>query len=251
MRVLARPEPVMLDLRRLARRGGLSTLRLESDGAQLHSSVLSGADIESLRLSADQLVEGQPGARLRNCPAVIDAASADGPLGRIATRVLRGKARPVRAVMFDKTSANNWRVGWHQDRTIAVRKRLPAPGFGPWSTKAGVVHVEPPFELISRMVTLRAHLDECDEDNAPLLIAVGSHALGKTPARDAADVAHRLGVAQCLAITGDVWVYSTSILHASEPAVRPRRRRVLQVDYTSRELPYGLDWAGIAEASPP
>jgi hypothetical protein len=35
------------------------------------------------------------------------------------------------------------------------------------------------------------------------------------------------------------------ILHASEAARRPARRRVLQVDYAARDLPGALEWLGV------
>jgi hypothetical protein len=47
------------------------------------------------------------------------------------------------------------------------------------------------------------------------------------------------GVRACLAWPGDVWVSSTPILHESEAASVPGRRRVLQVDYAVGELPGG------------
>src|SRR5258708_167808 len=98
-----------------------------------------------------------------------------------------------------KTADTNWAVAWHQDRTIAVRERREVAGFGPWSRKAGVAHVEPPFPVIAGMITLRVHLDDCDDDNAPLLVAPGSHRLGRVPAAQAGEIARRLGVASCLA----------------------------------------------------
>jgi hypothetical protein len=36
---------------------------------------------------------------------------------------------PVRAILFDKITSANWTVPWHQDRSIAVRKRIDVPGF--------------------------------------------------------------------------------------------------------------------------
>jgi hypothetical protein len=48
-----------------------------------------------------------------------------------------------------------------------------------------------------------------------------------------------------LAEAGDVWAYSTPILHASERATEPTHRRVLQVDYAVGELPGGLAWLGV------
>lgn len=106
-------------------------------------------------------------------------------------------------------------------------------------------HVEPPFDILAGMVTLRVHLDDCGPDNAPLLVVPGSHRLGRVPATDAAAVAQRLGHAACLAPAVDISVYATPIVHASEWSRNPIRRRVLPVDYANRDLPSGLEWAGV------
>jgi ectoine hydroxylase-related dioxygenase (phytanoyl-CoA dioxygenase family) len=100
---------------------------------------------------------------------------------------------------------------------------------------------------MASMVTLRVHLDDCDDDNAPLLIAPGSHLLGRVLADAAADVARNIGPVACRAKAGDVWLYATPILHASERARAPRRRRVLQVDYAATKLPDGLEWLGVMD----
>ena len=60
-----------------------------------------------------------------------------------------------------------------------------------------------------------------------------------------AEVVRRCGSVACLADAGDVWLYATPILHASNTAALPSRRRVLQVDYSSHQLPDGLDWLGV------
>jgi len=44
--------------------------------------------------------------------------------------------------------------------TIAVRERREAEGFGPWSEKEGVPHVQPPAEILEKMVAIRVHLDD-------------------------------------------------------------------------------------------
>jgi ectoine hydroxylase-related dioxygenase (phytanoyl-CoA dioxygenase family) len=150
----------------------------------------------------------------------------------------------VRAILFDKNSATNWSLGWHQDRTICVRARAEAPGFRSWTVKAGLLHVAPPFALLERIVTLRVHLDDVPEDNAPLLIAPGSHRALVPEVEIEATVA-RCGSFACLAEAGDVWIYATSILHASAASRTIGRRRVLQVDYSADALPAGLEWLGI------
>jgi hypothetical protein len=151
----------------------------------------------------------------------------------------------VRAVMFDKTPEANWAVAWRQDRTLPVADRVEVEGFGQWSTKDGLLHVAPPFAILARMVTLRIHLDPVDAANAPLRAALGSHRLGRVAAEDAAARAAEHPVIDGLADAGDVWAYATPILHASDRAQPPRRRRVLQVDYADFDLPGGLGWAGL------
>lgn len=147
--------------------------------------------------------------------------------------------------MFDKTPGMNWVLGWHQDRTVAVRARHDLPGWGPWSTKAGVAHVEPPFAVIERMMTLRIHLDPVPADNAPLLIAPGSHRLGRVPEAEIDSVVRRLGSVACVADRGDVCTYATPILHASTASTGHAHRRVLQVDYAAVDLPSPLEWLGV------
>ena len=95
------------------------------------------------------------------------------------------------------------------------------------------------------MVTLRIHLDDVSADNAPLLVAPGSHRLGLVAENDIAAAVARCGTATCLADAGDVWAYATPILHASAASVGAAHRRVLQVDYAAISLPGGLAWLGI------
>lgn len=58
---------------------------------------------------------------------------------------LPAEPRPVRAIYFDKSVEANWLVPWHQDLTLALRARVEVAGFGPWSTKDGIPHVQPPI----------------------------------------------------------------------------------------------------------
>ena len=60
-----------------------------------------------------------------------------------AKEVLWAKPQLVRAIVFDKTTNANWGVAWHQDKTIAVSHKLDRHGWGPWSLKDGVHHVQP------------------------------------------------------------------------------------------------------------
>jgi hypothetical protein len=202
-----------------------------------NQTIVLGAQLEPV------LADGRPGKRLTG--GLDDLLGQGGALGLIAVRLLGGAALPVRALLFDKTPDTNWSVGWHQDRTVAVRERRETAGYGPWSVKDGIPHVAPPISVLEGMITLRLHLDDCDENNAPLKVALGSHRLGLVPADQAANEANSREVIACHARTGDVWAYSTLILHASERSRSIGRRRVLQVDYAAAKLSGGLEWRGL------
>jgi hypothetical protein len=167
------------------------------------------------------------------------------PATAAAGGLLGAPARPVRAVLFDKTPESNWAVAWHQDRTIPVRERRDVDGFGPWTRKDDLLHVAPPIAVLEGMATLRIHIDPVTPENAPLKAALGSHRLGRVAASETAAAATACAIIECLADPGDVWAYATPILHASDRAAAPLRRRVLQVDYATADLPGGLAWAGV------
>jgi hypothetical protein len=214
----------------------------ERNGALRFERQLPPDGIEALRMLADERIGDRPGARLDGESRLATLLAASGPIGAVAASLTSSRARPVRAVLFDKTIDANWTVAWHQDRTIPVAARIDVEGFAPWSTKDGVPHVAPPFDVLARMVTLRVHLDTVDGTNAPLRIALGSHMLGRIPADQAESVAASGEQGDCYAEPGDIWAYRTPILHTSERAAKPERRRVLQVDYADFDLPGGLEW---------
>ncbi|WP_370073179.1 phytanoyl-CoA dioxygenase family protein [Novosphingobium sp. THN1] len=223
----------MFDLEELQRTGAV---RLP----HLALPLLSAIEAVTRDLPAERAglrLNGQPGLR-----PLLDHRSL---IGQAACHALGADAQPVRALLFDKSERTNWALGWHQDRTICVAERIETPGFGPWTNKQGMVHVAPPESILRDMVTLRIHLDAVPETNAPLLVASGSHRLGRIPERQVAAIIEQSQILTCLAERGDVWLYSTLILHASDAATQPMHRRVLQVDYSALALPNGLEWAGV------
>jgi hypothetical protein len=220
-------------------------MKLEGDGAEKIPQALSEGELRAFEELARRHSGMAAGTRIAHDETLSRILAAGGTMDRIAKARLGAHCQPVRAVLFDKQAGANWPLGWHQDRTIAVRRRMEVPGFGPWSKKSGIDHAEPPFSYIERMITLRAHLDACGIDNAPLMIVPGSHRLGRIPAHEIEAVVSQHKAAACLADAGDIWVYATAILHASNPAIRPTHRRVLHVDYSSDCLPHGLEWFGV------
>jgi hypothetical protein len=213
-------------------------------GACLFRGALSPCLVD-LEAALAHLRGGEAGMRLHGIEALWPLLDGKGCIGSVAATILGQKIKPVRAILFNKTSETNWSLSWHQDRTICVKERREVPGFGPWTVKAGMNHVAPPFDLLADMVTVRAHLDDVPATNAPLIIAPGSHLMGRVAVEDIDQVVSQCGTMTCLANAGDVWLYATPILHASDAASRPKARRVLQVDYAAFDLPAGLDWLGV------
>jgi ectoine hydroxylase-related dioxygenase (phytanoyl-CoA dioxygenase family) len=182
---------------------------------------------------------------LETFPAVQDLAA--GPKIRALVNPVLGRdAFPVRGILFDKTPDANWKVPWHQDLSIAVQERLSVDGFGPWSVKAGVVHVQPPREILEAMLAVRIHLDDCDAANGPVRVIPGSHLNGRLRAEEVQGWAQRIPSVQCPVPSGGVMLMRPLLLHASSAATTPAHRRVIHLEFASTPLPGKLRWfAGI------
>ena len=155
--------------------------------------------------------------------------------------VLGTRFFPVRGILFDKIPGANWKVPWHQDVTIAVRERIETQGFGPWSTKAGVLHVQPPASVLEHMVSVRLHLDQSDQDNGALRVIPGSHRHGRIP-ESAIPLMRQTPEVVCAVGSGGALLMRPLLLHASSPSIVPAHRRVIHLDFASVELPNGLQW---------
>jgi ectoine hydroxylase-related dioxygenase (phytanoyl-CoA dioxygenase family) len=124
---------------------------------------------------------------------------------------------------------------------IAVAQRKEVPGWGPWSIKAGVHHVRPSSELMSRMLAVRLHLDDCGNDNGPLRAVPGSHRRGFLSDTQIQDWPKENAIT-CTAKRGDVILMRPLLLHASTTAKVPSSRRVVHLEFTADELPAGVSW---------
>jgi len=160
----------------------------------------------------------------------------------IVQTFLSPKAIPVRSVFFDKTPASNWYVTWHQDLSIAVEKRIETEGYGPWSTKEGTLHVQPPEEILDQIISLRIHLDACPKENGAIKFISGSHKLGRIPDSEISKVVSNSQPQVCEAARGDIIVMRPLILHSSSKSESPDHRRVLHLEFSSATLPNGLEW---------
>lgn len=218
---------------------------LDEAGYAVIEPGLSPLDCATLHLAlADlALTPGQGGRRnLLSRPEV--AALCRHPAIAGAVREVLGRhAFAYKATLFDKTAQSNWKVAWHQDLSIPLRGEARPEDWRGWSVKAGVVHAQPPAELLAQLLAVRVHLDDCGADNGALRVIPGSHRAGRLD--DAAAEAWRArGTAlRCDVKAGGLLLMRPLLLHASSAGASPAQRRVLHLEFAAQELPAGLDWA--------
>ena len=164
-------------------------------------------------------------------------------LGSIAGQFLRQGVQPVKLTIFDKTPKANWKVPMHQDLTITVRQRLEVPGFGPWSEKGGLPHVQPPANILESIIAIRLHLDETPASGGALRVIPSSHRLGRLSHRKIQSLQENTETVVCPVAAGGAMVMSPLLVHASSPARAPDHRRVLHFEFTAIDLPGGLEWS--------
>ena len=159
----------------------------------------------------------------------------------LAEAVLGRNCFGVKGTFFNKTPESNWKVVWHQDLTVMVRERKEVLGFGRWTVKSGIVHVQPPADVMSRILALRLHLDESGEENGPLRVIPHSHKQGRLSPKEFAEW-QKKGSVTCTVPRGGVLLMVPLLLHASSACVVPKSRRVIHLEFASDELPGGLEW---------
>lgn len=214
--------------------------QLERDGFAWGPHAVTRDDCESLLHSLAPVTGAGRRGLLRH-PVVSRLAQSETIL-RLIRSNFDDEPFAVRAIYFDKSPEANWLVPWHQDLTIAVEQRIDVPSFGPWSQKDGVIHVQPPVEILQRMLTVRLHLDDADETNGALRVVPGSHLLGLLSGDEIAEVVGRSPQVLCSATVGSALLMRPLLLHASRRAVRPAHRRILHIEFASSPLPDGLRW---------
>lgn len=218
--------------------------QLERDGFAMIPALIDRNEVTDLIRAI-----GPGGGSRRNLLAVVPQvlATARAPAVRsLVEEALGAEAFVARAILFNKGQDANWKVSWHQDVSIAVAERREIDGFGPWSVKEGIIHVQPPATILERMLTVRLHLDPCGTENGPLRVVVGSHRGGKLRDHEI-EPARRSGrEVTCIAAPGDALVMRPLLLHASSAAERPGHRRVVHLEFAATELPGGLRWAAAA-----
>ena len=224
--------------------------QVETDGFAVQEGILSEPEIAQLIEAIERSQDDQGLLRqgrifavrsLLDLPEVRKLADSE-PVRELASAVLGTTAFPVRGILFDKIPEANWKVPWHQDVTIAVQEQEEIEGFGSWSTKAGTLHVQPPAAVLERMMSIRLHLDQCDESNGALRVIPRSHRSGRIAEAEIPSVVAKLQPRVCAVGRGGALLMRPLLLHASSASQTPTHRRVVHLDFACEKLPFPLKW---------
>jgi len=233
------------------------TRQVEIDGYAVQEGVLTELETDGLIDSIERQQTGESLLRngkvfavrnLLDLPEIAKLAES-APVRKLAQAVLGDTAFAVRGILFDKIPEANWKVPWHQDVTIAVRAREDVEGFGPWSTKAGILHVQPPAQILERMISIRLHLDVCDESNGALHVIPGSHRTGRIEETEIPSILEESQAHACVVGRGGALLMRPLLLHASSPSQTPAHRRVIHLDFACEGLPFPLKWLSEPDTS--
>lgn len=153
----------------------------------------------------------------------------------LARSVLGPDAFPFRATVFDKSTAANWLVVWHQDTALPLRARLELPGWGPWSVKEGIHYAHAPAATLSKVLALRVHFDDSTTANGPLRVLAGTHTLGVLSDDSVHEVATRIAPVDCVVPKGGIVAMRPLLIHASSKSHSEMPRRVLHIEYAASD----------------
>jgi phytanoyl-CoA dioxygenase PhyH len=204
-------------------------------GYSLHPGVFDRSDMLSTlgALSKADVIRTKAGARhVLTLTGVRDLAT-DRRLLDLAARFVGPSPIAFRATLFDKSPTANWLVVWHQDTALPLRRRVEEPGWGPWSTKAGVIYAHAPAWALETVVALRVSLDDSTEANGPLRVLPGSHRSGVLSDLEIGRLAADIQPVDCVTASGGVVAMRPLTVHASSKSTDANPRRVLHIEYAA------------------
>ena len=223
-----------------------SSIFVSERGYGILPGIFYAADLCDLakELSSQDIRRSRAGARhVLSCASVAAIANSHALL-ELARSVLGNGALPFRATYFDKSPASNWLVAWHQDTALPLTNRAEVEGWGPWSTKDGVLYAHAPAEALQQVLALRVHLDDSTSSNGPLRVIPGTHRMGVLTDAKILEQSANASAVECTVQVGGVIAMHPLLIHASSKSESELPRRVLHIEYASRiDIDVGLQLA--------
>lgn len=139
----------------------------------------------------------------------------------------------IQAISFNKTESTNWKVAWHQDLMFPFFRQVTTAGYDLSCMKQGVAYARPPLPILTQLLAVRLHLDDCDDSNGPLRVSPKTHQAGIVETTEIPALIRLNGESTCFAKTGQALLMRPLTLHTSSKATAPKNRRVLHLVYHS------------------
>jgi predicted DNA-binding transcriptional regulator YafY len=182
------------------------------------------------------------GERLKNEDGVVRQLLVDQPalaqilLNRNLTRLIQHidpNAFLVKAVFFNNAPTETHYQNWHQIERLAVLSKDS-------NTSAETL----PDEMVRNVFCIRIHLDDTQEGNGQQLVLPGSHK--KRFTREEIDLLSNNSNSYVPDLySGSVLLMNALLLTNFSVPPTVKRRRMIHLEFTSSELPDGLEWAEI------
>jgi ectoine hydroxylase-related dioxygenase (phytanoyl-CoA dioxygenase family) len=96
--------------------------------------------------------------------------------------------------------------------------------------------------MMSRILAIRLHLDDCFAANGALKVLPGSHRSDALTSDRIEEISSSVNEVVCEVPAGGAVLMSPLLLHASSPMINPGHRRVIHLEFTAQELPQPLEW---------
>jgi len=101
--------------------------------------------------------------------------------------------------------------------------------------KEAVNYAHAPREALERVVALRLHLDDSNENNGPLPVLPATHRGGVLTDDEVHRLAEGISAVECLVAQRGVVIMRPLVIHASSKATSEQPRRVLHIEYAATE----------------
>lgn len=146
-----------------------------------------------------------------------------------------------KAIYFNKTKESNWFVNFHQDLSISVDKKAILKGYKNWTFKQNQYGVQPPDEILNKIITIRIHLDDVNEENGALKVIPKSHLKGALLKSSEEYLAFGSEVV-CPVAKGGIMLMKPLTFHASSKNKTEKDRRVIHLEFCNTMLQKPLKW---------
>lgn len=160
---------------------------------------------------------------------------------KLAEAFIGSKPSVIRSIYFNKPAAANWVVPWHQDLTVNLKEQSNIHGFSKWAVKDGQLTAKAPTELLRKILTLRIHLDDCDETNGALKVIPGSHQQGELRS-DEYLLTELERAVTCSVKSGGIMLIRPLLLHSSARS-KGAERRVIHLEFIANEFTRNIPWS--------